>query len=727
MSPTTRRIGIIAGSLAALLVLLVLALPYLVSLDALRARVTAAAEASLHRKVEIGRMRLQIFSGFGAGLEHVTVHNNGGFETPALVSADTVSVKVAFWPLLSRRIEVRKLVLDGVSVTVERSPTGALNIDDFLSAGKRDSAPAAQTAAAALLVSRIEIDRGRAAFVDRKIAPGKTVTLALEDVTGRLSDIGPATPARFDLSARFLTDSGRNLSLKGTLGPPPASGPVGEAPVDAQFSAKGLALSRLSPYVAAFQESDPGVLSLEGRAVGKVLGAVALDAKAALVPAAGSSKMPAVDGTFAATLDWPKGTLVIGRSLLDVAKLPLAIEGRVDDLHATPQVDLRVTTPGDVGLDAVTGLPGLAGRFPEGVRLAGKVRLELEIKGPSSDLDVRGAADAAPFGVSMDGKPLLEAPSVHATLASRGKAPLTGRVTSPSGKLKDVPFDTLRADWTWNAGALTLAPSAGVFGGTLSARIESDFAHPKSDSRMALEARGIHAQPLVESTTTLRNVLSGTVNGKFALTSRGLGWDAIAKTGRGEGHLALTDADVKTAQLMPEVTRSLAAVGKVAGFQVPASLEDTRFSTLETSLKLADGRLATPDVVLTGRDVSVSADGSLGLDKTLSYEGRIVLGAAVVKSLGNSGRSIADSSGRVALPFRATGTIGAPKVVIDENVVVDLGRHVLAREAQEKLGGAAGKALGDALDGGDGRKSNALDVLQQLLKAPAPTPTHPPK
>lgn len=724
MASTTRRVGIILGSFVALLLLLVLALPYVVSLDSLRAKAVAAAESALHRKVEIGAMRLQILSGLGAGIEHVTVHNNGGFDSPALVSADNVAVKVAFWPLLSRRVEVRKLVLDGVTVTIERNTSGALNVDDFLSAGKRDSAPAAQTAAAALLVSRIEINRGRAAFVDRKVSPGQTVTLALDDLTGRLTDIGPSTPARFDLAARFLSDKGRNLTLQGSLGPPLAGGPVGETPLDAQFSARSLALARLAPYVAAFKETDPGVLTLDGRVAGKLLGALAITAKIALDPAPGiAAKMPAVDGNVTATLDWTKGTLAIGRSLFDIAELPLALEGRVDGLHETPVMDLRITTPGDVGLDHVTGLPGLAGRFPAGVKLSGKVRLDFHIQGPSTDLAMGGSTDAAPFTIAMDGKAILDVPTVHATLESRGKAPLSGRLTCPSGKLKDVAFENLRSDWTWEKGALTLSSQAGVYGGTLSARIESDLAHPKSDSHLAFELKGVHAQPLVESATTLKNVVSGTLTGKMALVSRGLDWDAVSKTGRGEGHVALTDADLRTVQLMPEVTRSLSMVGKVAGFQVPASLEDTKFSTLETSLKLADGRVTTPDLVLSGRDVSVSAEGWIGLDKTLSYQGRIVLGPAVVKSLGNAGRYIADSSGRVALPFRAAGAISAPKVSIDENVVVDLGRHVLAREAQEKLGGAAGKALGSVLDSGDGKTSNSLDLLQQLLKAPAPTPT----
>ncbi len=722
---TARRLVRIAAILAGVLILLVLALPYVVSLDAMRARAAAVAEKALHRKVEIGKMRLQIFSGLGAGIEKVAVLNKPGFETRALVSADRISVKVAFWPLLSRRVEVRRMILDGVTVAIESGPDGKLNIDDFLSAGKRDSAPASQAAATALLVSRIEIDRGRALFVDRKVAPGKTVTLALEDLTGRITDIGPATPARFDLAARFLADSGRNLKLEGTLGPPPAEGPVGQAPLEAAFDAKGLALSRLAPYVGAFQKADPGTLSIQGRAAGKLLSALELAGRAALDPAGPASPIPSLDGTFAFNLDWPKGTLVVGRSLLDVAALPLAIEGRLDDLRATPRIDLRLATPGEVAIDDITGLPGIAGRLPDNVKLSGRVRLDARIQGPSSDLDVRGSVDAAPFQVAVDRQAFLELPAVHATLGSRGKEPLAGRVTASSGRLKNLSFENLSADWTWEAGSLTLSPSAGVFAGKLSARVEANLAQPKSESRLALDVQGVQAQPLVESLTTVRDVLAGSLSGTMTLSTRGLGWEAVSKTAKGEGRLSVADADLRTVQLLPEVARSLSAVGKIAGFQIPASLESTKFSRLETSLRLSDGRVVTPDLVLSGRDVSVSADGSLGLDKTLSYEGRVTLGPSIVKSLGSAGKYMADSQGRLALPFHVTGSVSAPKVAIDESVVLDLGRRVLARQAQEKVGGTAGKILGDVLEGGEGKQTSPVDLLQ-LLGPPAPTPTRAP-
>jgi hypothetical protein len=233
----------------------------------------------------------------------------------------------------------------------------------------------------------------------------------------------------------------------------------------------------------------------------------------------------------------------------------------------------------------------------------------------------------------------------------------------------------------------------------------------------------VQAQPLVESLTSLRNVLAGSLTAKMSLASRGLSWSSVSKTARGDGRLSLTNVELRTLDLMPAVTRSLAAVGKVAGFQVPASLESTKFSTLAASLRLANGRLATPGLSLSGRDVGVAADGSLGLDRSLAYEGRVLLGPALVKSLGRAGRYLADEQGRLSLPFRVSGQAAAPKVAIDDAVVLDLGRRALARQARERIPGGVGKAIGGALEGGSGKKPDPFDILRQLLKSPSPTPT----
>ena len=722
MSPGSRRLVFIASLGAGVLAALVLALPYVVSLDSTRARILGAAESALHRKVDARAIRLEILTGLGAGLEKVAVRNGPGWESPALLSADRVSVKIAFWPLLSRRVEVRKVILDGAQVSIERDRTGTTNIDDFLAETPAGVAVAPK-ASAGLLVSRIEMTRGRFLFLDRQVAPGQTVTVSLDDITGDITGVGSASAARFDLAARFLADAGRNLALRGTLGPPAAGMGPGETPLRATFEAKSLALTRLGPYLGASKAADLGLLSTDGTVEGALLGELKLAGNVALVPPGPSSPIPSAEGKLAMTLDRRNGTLVITKSPLTVAKLPLTVEGRIDGLRAASRVDIRLATEGDVPLDSVTGLPGLAGALPADVRLSGRVRLGAAIEGTPDALNARASADAAPFGVSVGGQPLFAASSARATLGSRGKGPLTGKVTSPSGILQKVPFEDLVAEWTWANGSLTLVPAARVFGGRLGGRLEVDPVRPASESRVTLDLQGVQAEPLVESLTSLRDVLAGGLTAKMSLASRGLSWDAVSKTARGEGRLSVTDVELRALDLMPAVSRSLAAVGRIAGFQVPPSLESTRFSTLETTLRLADGRLATPGLSLSGRDVAVAADGSLGLDRSLSYEGRVTLGPAVVKSLGSAGRYVADGQGRLSLPFRVSGQAAAPKVAIDEAVVLDLARRVLARQAREKIKGDLGRTIGDALERGDGKKSDPLDILQQLLKAPPPTPT----
>jgi len=88
---------------------------------------------------------------------------------------------------------------------------------------------------------------------------------------------------------------------------------------------------------------------------------------------------------------------------------------------------------------------------------------------------------------------------------------------------------------------------------------------------------------------------------------------------------------------------------------------------------------------------------------------------------------VADEEGKLTLPFRVSGPVTSPAVAIDQSVVPELGRRALARQAGERVGGTAGKALGDAL-GGSGKTNDSLGgILNQFLKPPAPTPTPKPR
>jgi hypothetical protein len=696
-----RRLLLSFTILVGLLVALIASLPYLVSFDAVRTRLVAAAESALHRRIEARAIRLQIFSGLGAGAENVVVRNGPGWETPTLLTADRVSAKLAFWPLLSGRIEIRRLVLEGVALTLERDGRGAWNVGDLASGapGPGDEPPSA--AAAPVRVSTVFVERGSVRLVDRGIVPGQTVTTACDGIEGRVAGISAYSPTYVEVAGRLLGGAERNVSVKGSFDPPKADRPLGESALSVTFSARGVSLARLAPYLGASRGSDPGVLTVAATANGAPLGALRLLGHAAFVPGRGASpRVPAIDGRFAGVLDWPKGSLLLEKSPVSVASLPLLVSGRVASLHTAPRLDrLRLEMLEEAPLDRVTDATGLTRRLPAGLRFAGRVRLAAELDGPVRHPAVHGSLAAAPLTVSRDGQPVLTTASATATIESARAGLQTGRVSVPAGKVREVPFVNLSADWAWDGSTLVVSPEAEVYGGRIAARFESESRSGEPEMRAKVRLAGVHGQPLVESATTARNVFAGTMDGALSLVTRGLSWDAIRHTAKGGGHVTVAGPDLYTVHLKPEIGGMLAKLGKYASFVTPPSLDSTTFERLETSLRLADGRLETPDLILSGRDAAVHAAGALGLDKTLDYRGRVVLEPTLVQSLGTVGHYVANAEGRVVFPFQVTGTIDAPKIAIDTAAILDLGRRIAARLAGDRLGGWW-KVLGEAVGSG---------------------------
>ena len=702
-----RRVLLALAILVGLLIAAIAALPSLLSFDSVHARLLAAAESALHRQVEARSFRFQILSGLGAGAEGVVVHNEPGWETPALVTAERVSVKLAFWPLLSGRIEVRRIVLEGVTATIERDPRGRLNVDGIFSAGSSPLVSGGQPARPApIRVSDVVIAGGRLRFVDRQVAPGSAVTTTFDGIEGRVAGISALSPTYVEVSGRLLAETERNVVFKGLVGPPGPGGVRGGLPVDATLSARGLALARVGPYLGPGR-GDPGVLTIVTAAKGTLPGALRFDARLAFVPAGGRdarSRIPAVDGRFRGVLDLPHTALTLEPSSVTVASLPVSLQGRIEGLRARPRLDLSIATQGEVPAERVTALPAVAAALPPGVRLSGRLRVRALLRGPAGDLTVRGSADASPLQLSRDGEPdpLLAAPYATATLESTREGLRSGHLTVPAGAVKRLPFENLSADWSWDPGRGTLrvAPAAELLGGRVAARLESELGKPEPLSRVTVELAGLRGDRLIEAATTNRSKFGGAITGRLSLVSRGLSFEAIQRTAQGEGHLTVSGPDLYTVHLSPQIARSLATIGKYAArILTPPSLDSMTFEQLDTSLTLANGRLATPDLTLAGQDATLEASGALGFDKTLFYRGRFVLQSSLVEKLGTAGRYLADASGRVVVPFRVSGTITDPKVAIDTSVLMDLASRLGARVAGDRLGGWW-KILGEAIGSG---------------------------
>ena len=232
-SPTRRRgrlLRIIALALGGLVVLAVAAVAVLVATfdpNSYKPQIVAAVRSATGRELNIGgRIGLSISLQPTLEVSDVSFSNPPGFSRPQMVTLHKLELQLALVPLLSKQIQIARLVLDQPDILLETDAKGQSNWQ-FASAGPAPAAPAAPsgTAAAAapptIALSSVRIEGGTIALRNA----GQTTTLGL----ARLA----ATAASADAPLHLTVDATYNatpVGLTADTGPLSALTGGGAAP-----------------------------------------------------------------------------------------------------------------------------------------------------------------------------------------------------------------------------------------------------------------------------------------------------------------------------------------------------------------------------------------------------------------------------------------------------------------------------------------------------------------
>ncbi len=466
-----------------LLVLLLALLPTFIDVNRYRDQVVARVEAALGRPITLDRLSLSFLPAPTLGLEGLVVGEKGAPEQGPIppgerfVALDRLGLKLRLLPLLSRRVEVTRLVLERPQIVVERDAHGNLSIADLLGGASGPTPPPAgpqgrgPSPLAALLVERIEVRGGSLTFRDRAVVPGREVTTTVADLSARLDDVSLDRPIEADVRATFLSRTPQNVVLTGKLGPVGPAVDLRSAPADLALKATDLDLEQVAAYAGAragaSRPASPAAPSREapprggpaGSAVAPAgptlagtgslaatvkgpLGAPAVDATIDLTPAAitygeafakkaGVPLVLAVKGAVQAGSAQP--VIQLDPLTLTLHTLTLTAKGRVAD-PASPVVDLTVTSNEArlAGWEAV--VPALAG-----TTLGGRLSLEAAVRGrlaaPATPASP-GGPGAGPAALDLSGTVRVAGLEVrHPALArpltdGEGVLRLTGRRAS---------------------------------------------------------------------------------------------------------------------------------------------------------------------------------------------------------------------------------------------------------------------------------------------------------
>lgn len=657
-----------------------------------------------------GAIGWRFWPSLGLSLEKVALRNPAGFAEPDLVRFEQGEASVGLLPLLSHRLEIGKVTLNGAHLFVQTRADGSSNLSDLLTASAqpsgegqpattaRDEQPwqiSLQGIALVEASALVRDDRsGAVSRLDRldldlgQLTPGEwvPVTLAAKGAQGELA-FDLKGQAQLKLAREAIKSELKDLGLSGSLSDPAQ-----------RLDAFSLKADRL-----ALGEWSSLTLSLQGAAA-----------------------KPTLAGTLEGTL---KARFDREQQLLEVSDAVLAAKLSGDALPR-PQMQLKLAGFARAELDKQTVtlsnlVMGADDALLSGngiVRLGAVPRVEFDLKGEKLDLDAwfgqpakdapAAAASGAAVPVGTKAQvPATQAPStVEPDLAALKRMDLAGRLQLGSLKAKGMDLRAVDLQLALAGGQLTLKQfSAGVLGGKVTANGVLDARQQPARYQVHKRVQGVDVRPLLQ-TLAQTDLLEGKGDLEVQVQGSGLSEQALLSRMQGKISLAVHDGALHGINLAEMIREARATLTGKGADQVK-EVRKTDFSALTASFRIADGVAQSDDIQLFAPALRVKGQGQTALvPETLDF---LFLTSVVESSKGQGGKTV-DELKDITIPVRISGHWQAPSYRLDVKALLS-NNKVLEEKARKEAERGLKKLLGDKADD-EGIKGAADQLLKGLFK-----------
>ena len=393
-----KRVALISATAIALLIGVVVALPYIVDVNRYRGPIQTALRERLNRPVTVGQMRLSLLPP-GLRVADAVVGEEPSLRTGRpFAQVEEIFVSPRLLPLLSGRFELEAVELRRPAIELVRTSSGAWN---FSTLGGRTDQPAGEST---FVLNRLLISGGRIALTDlRARQPGRNVYDRI-DVDLR----GYARDRAFDLvlAATLPGDGAERLSLRGTAGPVTPGDPM-KTPFEGELGLDAVSIGGVQRFlqIEALEGTDASmsgraaVSNREGRLSSK--GSLRLDR----ARARGVDIGYPITTDFDVVHDSTAGVLRINAGTLRLGETPLSLTGTVDLGPETPALDLRVAAS-DASLAEAARLASAFGvAFGAGTQVQGRLNADVRARGPASRPALEGQLRLRDVNIAGGGIP----------------------------------------------------------------------------------------------------------------------------------------------------------------------------------------------------------------------------------------------------------------------------------------------------------------------------------
>jgi hypothetical protein len=305
-------------------------------------------------------------------------------------------------------------------------------------------------------------------------------------------------------------------------------------------------------------------------------------------------------------------------------------------------------------------------------------------------------------------------------------APLVnGRLSSLEGNLQEITYRDFRADVAWSTKKITINNLVlRALNGTLQSNALSVANGDRNQHfELTSEVASMDVSTLVsEKFPQLKDRIDGQFNfrGRFNATRNGTAPPA-AITGSGEA--AIQRGTLKNlnpiAMLLPKAGGPVAASSTTS--RLPAILAElvdrqhTPFDTLKANFTLEEQRLRTDNLILVTPDYTITGAGWVGFNRTTKWNGLFLLSPRLTQELQREYKTIRhllDRRGRLAVPFRAEGTLSNIKIRPENRALAQALGARASEPANESSGSSDERDL-DKRRNRDGLPRSLDDLLKR--------------
>ena len=381
----------IIGIVVAVILLAVIALPFLINVNSFRPKLESELSTALGRQVKVGNLSLSILSG-GVAAEELSISDDPAFSKDPFIRAKSLKAGVEVMPLIfSKTLHVTDITLDQPEISLLRDASGKWNFSSL--GGKTQASPkpavpesSSSSSTANLSISKVDVKNGRLS-VNRANSSIKPHVYDDLDISARDFSL----TSQFPFTVTVNLPAGGSAKLDGKAGPINSSD-VSASPVEAQVHIKGLDLTASgfvdpSTGIAGIADFD-GTLNSDGK-VARTSGTLKADKLKLAVK--GSPATSPVEVKYATDYDFVKqgGTLTQGD--VSLGKALAKLTGTYQSQGESTLLNMKLNADGMPVDDLVAMLPALGVILPSGSKLeGGTLSANLGISGPVDKLIITG-------------------------------------------------------------------------------------------------------------------------------------------------------------------------------------------------------------------------------------------------------------------------------------------------------------------------------------------------